>query len=152
MASHTLDIEKGLVSASAASAIPSVSSSSSPASSSPDKAISNPSSSRHTPLQLFQLLVGIKTPPSLTSDGIDHGRSAGSKKRRFRSENVGLYERAKQQERTSRIAYQATSFISNTLFLMQILLAASFTAMSAYKDSNRVALTILGAANTVLAG
>ncbi|KAK5154390.1 hypothetical protein LTS14_006525 [Recurvomyces mirabilis] len=38
------------------------------------------------------------------------------------------------------------------LYMLQILLAATFTALSAYQDSSRVILTVLGALNTVLAG
>jgi len=109
-------------------------------------------SSKHTPLQLFQLLVGIYTPPSLTHDGNDLGKGTRSKSKHARSDNVGLYQCAKNQERASRLAYQSTSFISNTLFLLQIILAAAFTALSAYKGTDRVILTVLGAVNTVLAG
>ena len=145
MATDTVDPEKGLVSATARSTIPSW------ASSAPDNAIIN-EPSRHTPLQLFQLLVGIYTPPSLTQDGIDLGRATKAKSRRARTDNIGLYQRAKEQERASRIAYQCTSFISNTLYMLQILLAATFTALSAYKNAHPVTLTVLGAMNTVLAG
>lgn len=145
MATDTIDPEKGLVSATARSAIPSW------ASSAPDNAIIN-EPSRHTPLQLFQLLVGIYTPPSLSQDGIDLGRATEAKSRRARTDNIGLYQRAKEQERASRIAYRCTSFISNTLYMLQILLAATFTALSAYKNAHPVTLTVLGAMNTVLAG
>ncbi|OAP56933.1 hypothetical protein AYL99_09045 [Fonsecaea erecta] len=141
----TRDFEKGLVSTSAPSAVPSR------ASSAPDKAIVNEPSG-HTPLELFQLLVGISTPPSLTRDGVDLGRAPEARSRRLRSDNIGLYQRAKDQERASRLAYLCTSVISNTLYMFQILLAATFTALSAYKNSHRVTLTVLGALNTVLAG
>ena len=145
MATNTIDPEKGLVSASATSA------KASSASSAPDKAITN-GFTAHTPLQLFQLLVGIHTPPSLAQDGSDAGKSTGGKSKLGRTDNVGLYQRAREQERSSRIAYLCTSFISNTLFLLQIILAATFTGLSAYKDTDRVTLTVLGALNTVLAG
>jgi hypothetical protein len=145
MANNIIDPEKGLVSASAHVAEPSWSSSA------PDNAITS-DSSRHTPLQLFQLLVGIHTPPGLTKDGDDPGRGNRAKSWRPRSENVGLYQRAKDQERSSRIAYLCTSFISNTLYMLQILFAATFTALSAYKKSSAMTLTALGAFNTVLAG
>lgn len=145
-----MDPEKGLISATTRSGIPSW------ASSAPDNAAAVASSTaQHTPLQLFQLLVGIDTPADLTQDGFNTvSNTTGGKKRskRTRTDNVGLYERAKQQERASRLAYISTSFISNTLYMLQILLAATFTALSAYKDSNRVTLTVLGAMNTVLAG
>ena len=145
MATNNTDPEKGLVSASARSAIPSW------ASSAPDNTISN-ESSRLTPLQLFQLLVGIYTPPFLTRDGVDLARATNTKTTHRRTDNVGLYRRAQEQERASRLAYQSTSFISNLLYMLQILLAATFTALSAYKDSNPVTLTVLGACNTVVAG
>ncbi|ETN44572.1 uncharacterized protein HMPREF1541_10242 [Cyphellophora europaea CBS 101466] len=145
MATNNTDPEKGLVSASARSAIPSW------ASSAPDNTISN-ESSRLTPLQLFQLLVGIYTPPFLTRDGVDLARATNTKTTHRRTDNVGLYRRAQEQERASRLAYQSTSFISNLLYMLQILLAATFTALSAYKDSNPVTLTVLGAWNTVVAG
>jgi hypothetical protein len=145
MATDTVDLEKGVVSATARPAIPSW------ASSAPDNAIIN-ESNRHTPLQLFQQLVGIHTPPSLTQDGIDLDRAAKAKSRRARTDNIGLYQQAKEQERASRIAYRCTGFISNTMYMLQILLAATFTALSAYKETHPVTLTVLGAVNTVLAG
>lgn len=144
MGNNNMDPEKGLVTATARPVMSSL------ASSAPDNANVN-QSGRHTPLQLFQLLIGIHTPPYLERDGID-GRATGVKSKRIRSDNIGLYQRAKERERANRIAYISTSFISNTLFLLQILLAATFTGLSAYKDSNRVTLTVLGAWNTVLAG
>lgn len=147
MATDTRDPEKGLLSTSASSAIPS---------SAPSGPNNDPShaSSRHTPLQLFQLLVGIETPRDLShNEAHSDGGAPHPKYRRYaRSENMGLYRRAKEQERSSRIAYKCTSFISNTLYMFQIILAATFTALSAYKDSSRVTLTVLGALNTVLAG
>lgn len=148
MATDTRDPEKGLLSTPASSAKPSS------APSGPDNNGSHPSS-KHTPLQLFQLLVGIETPRDLSHNEA-HPDDRGSKPKQYRryarSENVGLYRRAKEQEKSSRSAYMWTSFISNTLYMFQIILAATFTALSAYKDSSRVALTILGALNTVLAG
>lgn len=145
MATDTVDPEKGLVSATARSAIPSW------ASYAADNTVIN-EPNRHTPLQLFQLLIGIYTPPSLTQDGSDFGRANKAKSRQARTGNVGLYQRAKQQERSNRLAYLATSFISNSLYMVQILLAATFTALSAYKETHPVTLTVLGAINTVLAG
>ncbi|KAJ9605867.1 hypothetical protein H2200_009716 [Cladophialophora chaetospira] len=147
MASDNRDPEKGLVSATARPAIPSWASSAP----GPDNGTIN-ESSRHTPLQLFQVLVGIHTPPSLTQDDVDLERGTKTKSKRPRTDNVGLYQRAKDQERASRLAYLSTSFISNTLFMLQILLAATFTALSAYKDAHPQTLTALGAVNTVLAG
>ena len=145
MATDNRDIEKGLVSTTARSAIPS-SSSSTPQNASVNKP------STHTPLQLFQLLVGIHTPQSLTQDDGSPSGASKADPERARTDNVGMYRRAKEQERASRLAYLSTSFISNTLFLLQILLAATFTALSAYKNTQAATLTALGAVNTVLAG
>ncbi len=145
MANDRIDPGKGLVSTTARSTIPSS------LSSTPENAIVN-KPSMHTPVQLFQLLVGIHTPPSLTEDDVELGRATKAKSERARTDNIGLYRRAKEQERASRLAYLSTSFISNTLFLLQILLAATFTALSAYKETHAATLTALGAVNTVIAG
>lgn len=144
MASNNVDPEKGLITTSA-SVKPSL------ASFSPDNSNAT-NTSRLTPLQLFQLLVGIQTPPSLSQTNIGNNGTSPAKHGRSRTDNIGLYQRAKDQERAGRLAYMSTSFISNTLYMLQIILAATFTALSAYKDSNRVTLTVLGALNTVLAG
>ena len=143
MATDSIDPEKGLASPTLRPAI------SSWASSAPGNATDSPV---HTPLQLFQRLVGIHTPSSLTQDGQDVGTKTNAKSLRGRSDNIGLYQRAKNLERQSRMQYKCTAFISNSLLLVQIILAATFTALSAYKDSHRVTLTVLGAANTVVAG
>ena len=121
-----------------------------------------------SPLELFQWLVGIHTPLCLkhTLDP-DKQSDNTSRYQRFihtifflkhpshhlpQSDNVGLYTRAREQERSSRIKYVFTSYISNTLFLLQIMLAAAFTGLSAYKEASAVTLTVLGAINTVVAG
>ena len=131
----------------------------------------------HSPLELFQWLVGIHTPPclkhsldsKLQSDSIDpYQRSKDNERKSWiarllpclkrspkpstSGDNVGLYQRSKDQERRARIAYLLTSYISNTLFLLQIMLAAAFTGLSAYKEANAVTLTVLGAVNPVVAG
>ena len=121
-----------------------------------------------SPLVLFQWLVGIHTPPCLmhlaesndkvgTWHKIAYALTPPCLMRhhlqmKMRGDNVGLYQRAKDNERRSRIAYLLTSTISNTLYLLQIMLAAAFTGLSAYKEANAVTLTILGAFNTVVAG
>lgn len=145
MATKGQDIEKGIVSTTAYSMIPSWESSAPENNHTMD-------TGRHTPLQMFQMLVGIETPATLTHDGVEVNRTTENRSRRVRNDNVGLYQRAKEQERSSRIAYICTAYISNTLYLLQILLAASFTALSAYKETSAVTLTVLGAVNTVLAG
>lgn len=133
MATNMIDIEKGQMTST-------ISSSDAP---SPD----TPNS--QTPLGLFQLLVGIHTHPSLTTRQTD---TADGQRSRTRSDNIGLYERIQTEERRLRIQYALTSYINNSLYMLQILLAATFTALSAYKDTHPVSLTVLGAINTVLAG
>ena len=105
-----------------------------------------------SPLELFQLLVGINTPASLTSGTVGNSTSTSPLRSRTRKNNVGLYQRAQDEERRMRISYLLTSYISNSLYMLQILLAATFTALSAYKKTAPVVLTVLGAINTVLAG
>lgn len=139
------DIEKGLVSTTARSTMPSW------VSSTPDHGNSNAATGQ-TPLQVFQMLVGIDTPASLTQDGVELKRGNEERAWRVRNDNVGLYQRAKAQERSSRIAYLVTAYVTNTLYVLQILLAATFTALSSYKRSLPITLTVLGALNTVLAG
>ena len=143
MSTDSVDPEKGLISAASRPANPSW------ASSAPGNANH---SLAHTPLQLFQLLIGIHTPRSLTQDGEDIGDNTETKSLHGRSDNIGLYQRAKELERRNRIQYKCTSFISNALYMLQILLAATFTALSGYKNSSPVTLTVLGALNTVIAG
>jgi hypothetical protein len=115
-----------------------------------------PDADSNTQLQLFRVLVGIDTPLNLThncnKDGGTVSPSLPSTTSRVRGTNIGLYQRAKDQERRSRIAYLFTSYIGNTMFLVQIILAAAFTGLSAYKDAHAVTLTTLGALNTVVAG
>ncbi|KAK4500740.1 hypothetical protein PRZ48_008930 [Zasmidium cellare] len=107
MAGNTIDIEKGMLSATTSP-------------------VENPSTDNQTPLSLFQLLIGIHTHPSLT-----HSAIAGS-----RTDNTGLYPRIKAEEGRLRIQYALTSYINNSLYMLQILLAATFTALSAYKDAH----------------
>lgn len=145
MAATTSDPEKDVMSTTARSVIPSWTSAA------PGNTNFN-DVTRHTPLQVFQVLVGIHTPPPLTQDGVDVARATDTCSRRGRTDNIGLYQRAKERERSARIAYLCTSYISNILYILQILLAATFTSLSAYKDAKPVALTVLGALNTVLAG
>lgn len=145
MATNTTDPEKGIVAATSHSWTPS-------AADSANVNMNINESTNYTPLQLFQLLVGIKTPSFLASDDINNGTAQTKSGRPARSENVGLYQRAKDQARTSKYKYLATSYISNILYIFQILLAATFTALSAYKGAHPDVLTVLGALNTVVAG
>jgi hypothetical protein len=137
MATDSIDPEKGLVTEITRPAIPSWASS----------APQNVDQAHH--LELFQLLVGIRSPSSLEQEA---SRTGEPKPSHARSDNVGLYQRAKDSEHRSKIQYMTTSFISNTLLMLQILIAATFTGLSAYKKNYAITLTVLGAINTVLAG
>lgn len=137
MATDSIDVEKALVAENSRPTIPSW------ASSAPQ------TGNHHTPLELFQLLAGIHTPSSLEQEP---SPASESKSSRTRSDNIGLYQRSKDSEHRSRIQYITTSIISNTLLMVQILIAATFTGLSAYKKNYAIILTVLGAVNTVLAG
>lgn len=141
MASHEIDIEKGQMSSTARPQI-----------SMQELSSQNSTDLPKTPLGLFQLLIGINSHPSLAVPDPNTNIKNGQKKPKTRGVNKGLYQRAKEEERSMSLKFQTTSFINNSLYMLQILLAATFTALSAYKDSNPVTLTVLGAMNTVLAG
>ncbi|KAK4953319.1 hypothetical protein LTR10_009028 [Elasticomyces elasticus] len=62
----------------------------------------------------------------------------------------GVYGRAQKDFLKQRLAYSLWPTLINFLFVFQILLAATFTGISAYRDHQTV-LTTLGAVNTVCA-
>ncbi|KAK5111824.1 hypothetical protein LTR85_011722 [Meristemomyces frigidus] len=64
--------------------------------------------------------------------------------------NRGVYDCAISDEKSARYAFRASSILIDVLYLVQIVVAASFTGLSAYSD-HRTTLTVLGAINTVLA-
>ncbi|CAK4031733.1 hypothetical protein PV07_06232 [Lecanosticta acicola] len=134
-----MDPEKGLTSSTAQAV------GTSSISSAPMKATDSANYSR---LETFQYLIGTQTPSLLAQSRGSNGQRSPSS----RSDNVGLYQRARDEERRSRIAYVLTGFITNILYMLQILLAATFTALSGYKDTETVTLITLGAINTVVAG
>jgi hypothetical protein len=65
--------------------------------------------------------------------------------------NDGYYISAVQSEWKAFIGYQLSNVFITTVYVLQIFVAATITALAAY-DGHRVTLTILGAINTVLAG
>jgi hypothetical protein len=158
MATPSLDPEKDMAIAKADSMR------ASGASSTANNAAGTDDSKQHTPLELFQLLIGIITPSNLdANEDADadapattkaktkaHLRTTSNPSRRYG--NVGLYDRAKRRQRRCRRSYLLTSYIGNTLYMGQIILAAAFTALSAYKRTSPIVLTVLGAVNTVVAG
>jgi hypothetical protein len=122
---------------------------------------------RFTNLRIFQELVGIRSSKQLVSKGspftpeTDDGfvvRPRPSHRKSFNAlffkpstANDGYYSRAIQEEYKAFVGYQLSNFVINSVFISQIFIAATITALSAY-PSHRVALTVLGAINTVLAG
>ena len=116
-----------------------------------------------TELEVFQSLVGIyflgnagapiptaqKTlqPASVMSDIFVPSRAAA-----YRHRNRGLYARCISQDMKMRVMYSFSHYMISFLYLLQILVAATLTGLSSYTNTAGVALTTLGAINTVLAG
>lgn len=67
------------------------------------------------------------------------------------AKNKGVYEELLNCQRTSRAEYYTTASLINIALFAQIIIAAAVTAVSAAAGP-RVAVTVLGALNTVLAG
>jgi hypothetical protein len=119
-------------------------------------------------LRIFQELVGIRSSKPLVSKGEPftpdekddgfvvrprphHRKSLNALFFKPSAVNDGYYSCAIQEEYKAFIGYQLSNFVINSVFIAQIFIAATITALSAYPD-HRVALTTLGAVNTVLAG
>ncbi|KAL8646795.1 MAG: hypothetical protein Q9226_006711, partial [Calogaya cf. arnoldii] len=91
-------------------------------------------------LAKFRYMTGIDTPPTLNNKD---PKRAGR--------NQGLYTRIVFEERNCTYQYYLISAIINAAFMGQIIIAATLTALSAAGGS-RIVITILGSANTVIAG
>lgn len=92
---------------------------------------------RHPPaLQTFRTILGINAIPPTAN------RPA---------ENQGTYKRIVDAELKARIQYYTSASIINTGLLAQIVIAAALTALGASNGSH-IAVTILGSANTIIAG
>src|ERR1700733_3092838 len=119
-------------------------------------------------LRIFQELVGIRSSKQLVSKGTPftpdekddgfvmrprppHRKSLNALFFKPSAVNDGYYTCAIQEEYKAFVGYQLSNFVINSTFIAQIFIAATITALSAY-PSHRVALTTLGAINTVLAG
>lgn len=90
-------------------------------------------------LRTFRNLIGIH---SLPPDPRHPTRPA---------ENQGTYKRLVDAEVKARIQYYFSSSLINTCLLAQIVIAAALTALGA-ANASHIAITILGSANTVIAG
>ncbi|KAI4224111.1 MAG: hypothetical protein L6R40_008474 [Gallowayella cf. fulva] len=88
----------------------------------------------------FRHMTGIDTPPALRN-----------KDRQRAARNLGVYARIVSEERKATYQYYLMSSIINASFLGQILVAATLTALGAIGGPS-LAITILGSANTIIAG
>jgi hypothetical protein len=94
----------------------------------------------NTQLTVFREIVGINPAPAL-----------GIGKSKRPAPNKGIYQRTCQAESKARLQYYACAATFNTCFLLQIVVAAALTAIGAAKGPH-IAVTVLGAVNTVIAG
>lgn len=114
-----------------------------------------------TELQAFQTLVGVhfvkygggayidrqKPPASVWHDIFRPDKTATA---RFR--NRGLYDRTLSQTLKNRVVYSLSDYLISGLYLLQILVAATLTALSSKPRQSPTTLTVLGAIDTVIAG
>lgn len=101
------------------------------------------------PPKLLKLrtIIGISTPSALLPP-------TPSSKNPFTSRpapNLGIYTRIVREEISAKRQFYIAASIINTCYFGQICIAAALTALGASASSN-IAITVLGAANTVLAG
>lgn len=124
---------------------------------------SPPKKGERSELEIFQNLVGIHflRPGGGELHPGHQGRQPASpmhdifmptKAARRRWRNRGLYDRSLAQDTKNRVLYGMSTYVISFLYLLQILIAAALTGLSAYQQTSSVALTTLGAINTVLAG
>ncbi|KAI1142944.1 hypothetical protein F5Y05DRAFT_136957 [Hypoxylon sp. FL0543] len=96
------------------------------------------------PLTLFRLMVGISTSPYL---GYSESSPIGTRP----AANIGIYSRVVHSEQKAKDRYKVFSILLNACYFLQIVVAASITAMGAAGVSHG-AVTAFGAINTVIAG
>ncbi|KAI1802772.1 hypothetical protein F4811DRAFT_381182 [Daldinia bambusicola] len=96
------------------------------------------------PLLLFRLMVGISTSPYL---GYSESSPVGTRP----AANIGIYARVVHSEQKSKDRYKVFSILINACYFLQIVVAASLTAMGAAGVSHG-AVTAFGAINTIIAG
>ncbi|GAB7361450.1 hypothetical protein MBLNU230_g1506t1 [Neophaeotheca triangularis] len=116
---------------------------------------------KRTELEVFQRLAGIrflgfggvplpdpKKPASNVWDDIF--RPSKASEQRFH--NRGLYDRAHSLDVRNRVMHSLTRYISAGLYVVQIIIAATLTAISSRAGQNPGSITALSGVNTVLAG
>ncbi|KAI5927559.1 hypothetical protein F4810DRAFT_269942 [Camillea tinctor] len=100
--------------------------------------------SAEDPLTLFRLMLGITTSPYLgfTETGPRGTRPAA---------NIGIYARVVHSEQKAKDSFKVFSIVINACYFLQIVVAASLTAMGAAGSASQ-GVTAFGAINTVIAG
>lgn len=111
--------------------------------------LSRPNDPTAIPPKLLKLrtIIGISTPTALLPP-------TPSSKNPFSNRpapNLGIYTRIIHEEASAKRQFYFAASIINICYFGQICLAAALTALGASASSN-IAITVLGAANTVLAG
>ncbi|KAL8800486.1 MAG: hypothetical protein Q9182_005158 [Xanthomendoza sp. 2 TL-2023] len=103
----------------------------------------------------LRTVIGISTPDSLLLPTASSTPSS-QKPPPFRNSNrpapnLGIYTRIIHEERSAKRQFYFAASVINVCYFGQICIAAALTALGASGSSN-IAITVLGAANTVLAG
>ena len=91
-------------------------------------------------LAKYRHMTGIHTPPVMR--GVGHDRPAP---------NIGVYGRVVMEEKKMRFQYHFATIVINVMFLGQIIVAATLTALGA-SNASHIAITVLGSLNTIIAG
>lgn len=94
-------------------------------------------------LIIFRHLTGITTHPSMVQSQLSPGGRAAP--------NLGIYARVVKNEANAKRGYKNFSWLINGCLGLQVIVAASLTALGAANASHS-AITALGAINTVIAG
>jgi hypothetical protein len=94
-------------------------------------------------LIIFRHLTGITSHPSMIQSQLRPGGRAAP--------NLGIYARVVKNEASAKKGYENFSWLINGCLGLQIIVAASLTALGA-ADASHSAITALGAINTVMAG
>jgi hypothetical protein len=111
----------------------------------PVDAYSRPELDPSDNLNLFRHLVGITSHPSMAHS--DSFFSSGGRP----APNLGIYARVVHNEQDAKVGYKYFSWLINGCLGLQIVVAATLTALGAAGGS-RGAVTVFGAVNTVFAG
>ncbi len=82
--------------------------------------------------------------------GISDVTELGPRISRRPASNIGIYNRVATEERKAKLGYYASALVINACLLSQVIFASALTALGAGSGSH-TQITILGAANTVIA-